>query len=209
MDDSPYEALEIVWQRARAAGALGSVSVEELRSHAEGYVSPQMSLKQGARCVDLGSGVGIPGVLLAIEHAESSWRLLDSSSFRCEIALAAVRSAGLESRVEVVHGRVEDYAHDPRWRAKSDLVVARLFGPPSEVAECGLPLLAAGGSLVVSVSNTTSEAWAGADISPFAASVVERWETPSGQFLRAQRSDGAVSGRFPRREPARRRTPLF
>ena len=207
--ESQHDALEAVWEPARAAGSLGSVSIEELRGHAEGYISPSTRLERGARCVDLGTGVGVPGVLLAIEHSETTWRLLDSSSRRCEIALDAVRAAGLDSRVEVVHGRADDYGHDPHWRSTNDLVVARLFGPPSEVAECGLPLLAEGGSLVVSVSDSTATTWLAADLAPLAASVVERWETSSGAYLRVQRTGSAVADRFPRREAARRRAPLF
>lgn len=209
MTDSRYKALEAVWEGARAAGSLGSVPVEELRRHAEGFVSPQSGLHRGARCVDLGTGVGVPGVLLAIQHPETTWRLLDSSSRRCETAFAAVRAAGLDGRVEVVHGRADDYAYDPHWRGTNDLVVSRLFGPPSEVAECGIPLLADGGSLVVSVSDRTADTWLVADLSPLAASVVERWETNSGAFLRVQRTSGAVGERFPRRTAARRRSPLF
>lgn len=209
MADSQYEALEAVWGPARAAGSLGSVSLGQLRRHAEGFVSPQSGLQRGARCLDLGTGVGVPGVLLAIQYPETTWRLLDSSSRRCEIALAAVRAAGLYSRVEVVHGRADDYAHDPLWRETNDLVVARLFGPPSEVAECGIPLLADGGSLVVSVSQRTAEIWSAADLSPLAASVVERWETDSGGFLRVQRTGRSTDQALPRREAARRRAPLF
>lgn len=148
-------------------------------------------------------------MLLAIQHPETTWRLLDSSSRRCEIALASVRAAGLDGRVEVVHGRADELAHDSRWRAINDLVVARLFGSPSEVAECGLPLLAEGGSLVVSVSDSTADTWLAADLSPLAASVAERWETGSGGFLRVQRTGGPVSVRLPRRAAARRRSPLF
>lgn len=209
MEEPQYAALEAVWEPARAAGSLGSLSIEALRGHAEGYVSPRISLKPGARCVDMGTGVGVPGVLLAIQHPATTWRLLDSSARRCEIALAAVRAAGLASRVDAVHGRADDCAHEPQWRETNDLVVARLFGPPGEVAECGLPLLAAGGSLVVSVSDSTASAWMAADLSPLAASVAELWETRSGGFLRVQRSSEAVDDRFPRREAARRRAPLF
>lgn len=209
MADSRDEALAAVWEPARAIGSLGSVSIEELRKHAEGYISPRFGLRPGARCVDLGTGVGVPGVLLAMLHPETTWRLLDASARCCEIARCAVRAAGLGDRVEVVHGRADDYAREPQWRSANDLVVARLFGPPCEVAECGIPLLAAGGSLVVSVSDDTANAWLSADLSLLAASVIEHWETTSGSYLRAQRTGGTIADRLPRRQAARRRTPLF
>ena len=112
MTDSRYEALEAVWEPARAAGSLGSVSIEELREHAAGYISPSLRLQPGARCVDLGTGVGIPGVMLAMLYPETTWYLLDGSARRCEIARRAVRAAGLGDRVEVVHERADDFARE-------------------------------------------------------------------------------------------------
>ena len=102
--DSRYEALEAVWEPARATGSLGSVSIEELREHAAGYISPSLRLQPGARCVDLGTGVGIPGVLLAMLYPETTWYLLDGEcpAMR-DCAWEAVRAAGLGDRVEVVH----------------------------------------------------------------------------------------------------------
>ena len=209
MTDSRYEALEAVWESARATGSLGSVSMDELREHAAGYISPNLRLQPGARCVDMGTGVGVPGVLLALLYPETTWCLLDASARRCEIAWEAVREAGLDDRVEVAHERADDFARKPQWRAAIDLVVARLFGPPSEVAECGVPLLAENGSLVVSVSATTANVWKSADLSPLAASVVEQWKTTSASYVRVQRTVGRMADRLPRREAPRRRSPLF
>ena len=209
MFDSRYEILTAVWEGARTFGALGSASIEELREHAAGYVSPRLDLQPGAYCVDMGTGVGVPGVLLAMLYPETNWRLLDANERRCEIADQAVHAVGLDDRVEVVHGRVDDLAREALWRAAHDLVVTRLFGPPSEVAECGIPLLTEGGSLVLSASAVTTEVWSSADLSLLAARVIERWETDSGNYIRVQRMAGAIPGRFPRRPAARRRDPLF
>ncbi|MDE0607422.1 MAG: class I SAM-dependent methyltransferase [Acidimicrobiaceae bacterium] len=209
MSYSRYEKLAAVWEEARACGSLGSVSVEELREHAAGYASPNIGLRSDARCVDLGTGVGVPGLLLAMMHPETNWRLLDANQRRCEIADRAVCAVGLEDRVEVVHGRADDLAREPHWRSTHDLVVARLFGPPSEVAECGIPLVAERGSLVVSASADTAETWLSADLSMLVAAVTERWETDSGNYIRVQRLRGAVPDRFPRRPATRRREPLF
>ena len=209
MTDSRYGALEAVWESARATGLLGRVLMDELREHAAGYISPSLRLQPGARCVDLGTGVGVPGVLLAMLYPKTTWCLLDASARRCEIALEAVREAGVGDRVEVVHERADDFARQPQWRATIDLVVARLFGPPSEVAECGIPMLTEKGSLVVSVSATTANVWMSADLSPLAASVVEQWKTTSGSYIRVQRTKGRIADQLPRRAAPRRRSPLF
>ena len=209
MTDARFEALAASWESARVAGSLGSATIEELLAQARGYVSDDMDLPAGAQCVDLGSGVGIPGLLLAMLYPETNWHLLDANARRCEIAQRAVEAVDLGDRVEVVHGRAEDYAQDSRCRLANDLVVARLFGPPSEVAECGLPLLAPDGSLVVSVSAVTAEVWLSADLTKVAASVVKCWETETGRYLRVQRTSTEALARLPRRAAARRRNPLF
>ncbi len=103
------------------------------------------------RAVDLGSGGGVPGlVLAALTWPTTAWILLDASARRCAVLVAAVTELGLAGRVTVVHGRAEEYGRDPATRGGADLVVARSFGPPAVTAECGAPLLGVGGTLVAS-----------------------------------------------------------
>ncbi len=101
------------------------------------------------RGVDLGSGAGVPGLVLALRWPESTWVLLDANARRTEFLRSAVAALKLEDRVEVVVRRAEEAGHDPRWRGSADLVVARGFGPPGVTAECAAPLLRVGGTVVV------------------------------------------------------------
>ncbi|MCQ3814072.1 MAG: class I SAM-dependent methyltransferase [Acidimicrobiia bacterium] len=203
------DALERVWEPARASGSLGSATFEELNNHAKGYIPNTFELPAHAQCVDLGTGVGVPGVLLALQYPDTNWRLLDANAKRCEIADRAVRAVSLTDRVTVVHGRAEDYAHEATWRSSHDLVVARSFGPPAELAECALPLLVLGGSLILSVSSETAAVWKSGDLSELAGVVVASWATPYGRYIRVQREDEYISASLPRRQAARRRNPLF
>ncbi len=202
-------ALEQVWQVARSGGALGADTVPALRDHANGYITRGFVLPTGAQCVDLGTGVGIPGLFLALRYPKTHWRLLDASARRCEIASEAAGVLGLAERTEIVHGRVDDLAHDPSWRFTNHLVVTRSFGPPAETAECGLPLLSFSGSLISSVSKTTADVWMSADLKPLDASIVDFWTTSFGNYIRIMRQGQGIEDRFPRRHPARLRKPLF
>lgn len=100
--------------------------------------------------VDLGSGGGVPGVVLAKDLPSSRWLLLDSSVRRTAFLVEAVEHLGLGDRVEVVTGRAETVGRDPRHRGAYQVVVARAFGRPAVVAECGAPFLEQGGRLLVS-----------------------------------------------------------
>lgn len=102
------------------------------------------------RIVDLGSGGGVPGLVLAEELPSSRWVLIDSNQRRTAFLRSAVAALDLGERVTVWEGRAEDAGRDPSLRAGHDLVVARGFGPPAVTAECAAPLLRVGGCLVVS-----------------------------------------------------------
>ena len=207
-----WEALESAWSPARAAGVLGPLSLDELRDHAAGYVPAALRVPVSARAVDLGTGAGVPGLLLAVDHPGMRWTLVDASARRCSMAESACAALGLGDRVAVVHARAEELAHRADWRGEFDLVVARSFGDAAELAECGVPLLRPGGVLVVSVTSETALRWNDADLEPLGATVEDCWTTPAGRYLAVRRraiGELPAGDRYPRRPAARRRRPLF
>jgi 16S rRNA (guanine527-N7)-methyltransferase len=104
----------------------------------------------GRRALDLGSGGGVPGLVLAGTRPELSWVLLDAGRRRCRFLREAVAELGLTGRVEVVEDRAESAARRPGLRELMDVVVARSFGSPPVTAECAVGFLRVGGRLVVS-----------------------------------------------------------
>lgn len=186
---------------------MGTASIESLRLHAAGYVLNEWRTLTAGQFVDCGAGAGALGILLALALPRSRWRLLEAQERRCEMAQRAVVAAELAERVTVDHVRVEDVARDEH-RGEFDGAVARSFGPVPELAECALPLLNAGGSLVVSVSTSTERQWnriplverTGCDISG-------SWTTPHGSYLSVRRL-APIPHDLPRRRPARKRLPL-
>ena len=213
LTDAQADALEAAWAPAQVAGALGTASIPELDDHAAGFVPA--AWRSGGwieRAVDLGTGAGVPGVLLAMAMPATRWRLVDAVERRCGFARAAVGSLGLEHRVEVVHGRADELvsssATGADWRGWADVVVARLFGPPAETAECALPLVRVGGRVVVSVSSDTSAVWQAADLRVLGATFLDEWSTDGGRYVALERVAEGGAG-FPRRTARRRRDPLF
>ena len=200
--------LEEAWQPARDSGVVGSASVGTLYQHARGYVlSSWLDLSSGS-FVDGGSGAGVLGILLALELPSSRWTLVDSSERRCELAQMAVAAVGLRGRVLVRHATLESLARDPGIREHQDGVVARLFGPVTELAECGLPLLRQHGNLVVSVSDRTLYQWTRMNLLPITGcEVSDAWSVGSSRYLAVKRV-AAAPEELPRRKPARRRVPL-
>lgn len=207
IDPALLERLDRAWRPARVAGAVGGASIEALRLHAGGYILDEWRPLPEGQFVDCGTGAGVLGVLLALELPGSQWRLVDARERRCEMAQRAVAAAGLTERVTVEHALVEEIARAD-GRGGFDGAVARSFGPVPELAECALPLLNEGGSLVVSVSSSTARRWQQMPLAVrTGCEITGTWTTPHGSYLSVKRF-GPIPAGLPRRRPARSRSPL-
>jgi 16S rRNA (guanine527-N7)-methyltransferase len=139
--------LHAVLGRARDEGLLGPAPVAEHIDHADRFLP---AIPPGARIAELGSGAGVPGLVLAVRRPDCSLTLVESSQRRADHLRRAVGELALGTRVAVDARPAELVGRDPAHRGQYDVVVARSFGPPATTAECGAPLLRVGGSLLVS-----------------------------------------------------------
>lgn len=80
--------------------------------------------QSGGNWVDLGSGAGLPGLVIAILAPRWRVTLVESRRLRCDFLKAIIRDDGLDRRVSVHHGRVETLAP-----AQYDVISARAFAP--------------------------------------------------------------------------------
>jgi 16S rRNA (guanine527-N7)-methyltransferase len=194
-------------ERARELGFLGPGPVTGQRRHAEAFVTAigDCSLD---RCVDLGSGGGVPGLVLALVLPSSHWVLLDAMHRRTAFLAEAVDDLGLGERVEVRTMRAEDAGRDPELRGRNSLVVARGFGPPPVTAECAAPLLRVGGLLVVSEPpEPTGDRWPDAPLRLLGFGPATYVAGPPA-FVRLP-LESATGDRYPRRSGVPRKRPLW
>jgi 16S rRNA (guanine527-N7)-methyltransferase len=148
-----WPAVLTALDEGRARGLVGGgQDIGALAEHARGFVGP---IADAARVLDLGSGGGVPGLVVAALRPDATVTLLDASVSRTDWLRRVVGRLGWADRVVVVTGRAEDLAHDAAWRGSQDAVVARSFAPPLVTAEVGSALLRLGGRLVVSEPPTT------------------------------------------------------
>lgn len=99
--------------------------------------------------LDLGSGGGLPGLVVACDRPELDLTLLEARQRACRFLREAVTSLARGS-VVVVEARAEEAARRAELREVFDGVVARSFGPPPVTAECAVGFLRIGARLVVS-----------------------------------------------------------
>lgn len=198
------DALEAVLERAKALGFLGPGPVAEQRRHAEAFLTA-IDPAGVSIAADLGSGGGLPGLVLAAALPAVRWTLIDGMVRRTRVLADAVHDLELSGRLTVVTARAEDLGRDPAHRAAYDLVVARSFGPPAVLAECGAPLLRDGGQLVVSEPpDSAGERWPAGPLALLGLEVEAVVFGPPA-FIRLRRT-GPVPDSVPRRVglPAKR-----
>lgn len=117
------------------------------QQHACSCGNSSMPSNSYSSVVDVGTGAGLPGMVLAI--ARPSWHvtLLDSLHKRCRFLEQAAAVAEL-ANVRVEWARAEDAGQSPALRASFDLAVARAVAEARLLAELCLPLVRVGGHWV-------------------------------------------------------------
>ena len=110
-------------------------------------VIPHLDRLGPSTALDLGSGGGVPGMVLALARPEMAWTLVDSVGKKCDAMRGFADALGLGS-VTVIAERAENLGRDPLHRERYDLVTARACAALPVLAEYALPLAAAGGTVL-------------------------------------------------------------
>jgi len=194
-DDAPLlDALALSVQ----AGYLGTAP-EAAIAHSQHFIA---LLGSAERVLDLGSGGGVPGLVIAYRCPQVSVVLLDNRRQRTDLLERLVRRLQLSDRVVVCSGEAGLAGRAPALRGQFDVVTARSFGPPWSVAECAAPFLAVGGRVLVSEPPDRAERWPTDGL----ALVGLEFTGTSAEGITTLRQTSACPADWPRRSPT---TPLF
>ena len=119
------QLLDTVWEMQKVKRVVGFRQREDMWA---GLVVPTIALLQAAefgqgwRVIDVGSGVGFPGMVLAILREDLKLTLLDASSRKCTIMEEVKRRLDLD--ITVVCGRAEE----EQWAGRYDAAIAMWLG---------------------------------------------------------------------------------
>jgi len=102
------------------------------------------------RCLDIGSGGGLPALVVSLGWKETSWTLNEISAAKCDFLEWAIRRLGVASRAIVAQCPIEKVTSDLDHKEECDLVTARAFAPTAKVLELATDLLKPGRFLLVS-----------------------------------------------------------
>jgi 16S rRNA (guanine527-N7)-methyltransferase len=154
------------------------------------------------RVVDVGSGNGSPGIPLAVAYGRPV-TLLEAASRKAAFLRRVVAELGIEA--PVVAERSEQYAR-AAGRDRFDLVLARALAPPPVALELCLPLVRAGGRVVLWTGEVDRDVID--EVAEQLAARVSRVEHYGGRRLVEVAKLGATPERFPRRPGMAAKRPL-
>lgn len=210
MGNPEVRLLELL-ARARDLGFLGPGDVEPQLERSLAFAAvagPPRTLG-----IDLGTGGGLPGLVLAHLWRGTRWVFVEVNHRRARWLERAAISLEL-TNVDVLIERAE-VAGRGRYRGAADLVTSRSFGPPAVTAECGAPLLRTGGRLVVAgppEAANSNDRWPEEPLKRLNLQVVgHRYVSTSAgpSSFTVLQSAGLCDIRFPRRTGAPAKAPLF
>jgi 16S rRNA (guanine527-N7)-methyltransferase len=128
------------------------ISASTIRQARDVHIADSLSgleigpLAAAREVADLGSGAGLPGLVLAACRPEARFDLIESLGRKCAFLRDAAERMGL-ANVTVVCDRSEDWASS-QGREAYDAVTARAVGSLATLAELASPLLREGGVMV-------------------------------------------------------------
>lgn len=114
-------------------------------------------LPERGELVDIGSGAGLPGLVLAMMRPSLRVVLVESMLRRCVFLEECVEQLGLDN-VRVVRGRAEDLA----GKIRADVATARAVAPMERLAGWAAGLLRPGGELLAIKGQSAAEELAAA-----------------------------------------------
>jgi 16S rRNA (guanine527-N7)-methyltransferase len=111
----------------------------------------------GAAVVDVGSGGGIPGVVVAVMRPDLTVTLIEADRRKAGFLIHVAGLLELDN-VTVAARRAEEMGRDPEHHERHDVVVSRATAPPPLLVELAMPLLRPGGALWALVGDAAAAA---------------------------------------------------
>ena len=108
-------------------------------------------LPQGASLFDIGSGAGLPGIVIALARPDLSVTLIEPLERRVAFLTEAVAGLNLEiNKIEVIRGRAQDV------KKSADFVTARAVAPLEKLKKMSWHMVKTGGSLLAMKGESAS-----------------------------------------------------
>lgn len=171
-----------------------------------------LPLASGQSWIDVGTGGGFPGLVLAAARSDVRWTLVDSTGKKTDAVREFAAGLALDN-VVVINGRAEELGHDPQFRQGFDGAISRAVAPLPTLLELLAGFVRPSGSVVAAKGPRWEEELADArpalsQLGLVEAEVVPIATAPRPTWLVMMRRRGDLSKRFPRRAGVPRAQPI-
>jgi len=178
-----------VYRWNRAAGLTNIPRSEAIRLHVLDSLAARPFVSSGP-CLDLGTGAGLPGLVLAIAEPRLHFVLLESNRRRCSFLSETVRVLALRN-VNIAEQDVGALPADRRF----PVVISRAFRPPTEFLAIARKHVATDGEIIAMMAAPAeSELRALADETGLRITRQHRFQLPGGSEARCVVSFAGASG---------------
>lgn len=129
------------------------VSRQTTKTDLEYHVRDSLQILQwyhlsGQRVIDIGTGAGFPGLVLALAEPDCLMTLVEADMKKSRFLQHVVENLQL-SNVKVIRDRVESLGRDKNYREEYDLCTSRAVASMRIMLEYGIPLIKVGGRLLL------------------------------------------------------------
>ncbi|HEX6540001.1 MAG TPA: 16S rRNA (guanine(527)-N(7))-methyltransferase RsmG [Candidatus Dormibacteraeota bacterium] len=167
------------------------------------HLEAVVEIERGAEVIDVGSGAGLPGIVLAVVRPDVCVSLLEADTRKCGFLTHVAGLLGMPS-LRVINCRAELAARDPVLREQFDAAVSRAAAAAPVLCELTLPLVRIGGTVAALVSHPVAAARASAR----AAELCGGGPPLAREGVLLMTKVAATPERFPRRPGVPGRRPL-
>ena len=106
-----------------------------------------VSIPDGASLIDVGTGAGFPGLVIAAVRPDLSVTLLDSTGKKLKAVENIAARMGVDN-VSFLHARAEEAGRLPEYREKFDFATARAVAELRVLLEYAAPFVKNGGTFI-------------------------------------------------------------
>ena len=132
------------------------INLTAVRDHNEAFVKHVLDslaivdlpeYKEAQTIIDVGTGAGFPGALLAIVSPEKEFTLLDSTLKRLRVIDEFAQTLNINN-LKTVHARAEEISRKPEYNEAFDICVSRAVANLEKLSGWCLPFVRKGGSFI-------------------------------------------------------------
>lgn len=150
-----YEKLLLIWNEKINLTAITKPE-EIILKHFIDSMTIAKYIGANKKLIDVGTGAGFPGIPLKIIRKDIQITLLDSLNKRVQFLNEIIKQLKLEE-IETVHGRVEEFGKNKKYREMFDYATSRAVANLTTLSEYLLPLVKIEGKCICMKGSTVKE----------------------------------------------------